>query len=318
MTTAAKTTRIAGIWAAIPTPFDPDGAIDEAGVRRNVRHFADGLGLDGVFCNGLMGEIWALELHERRRLAEIIRDEAGDRLKVSVVTSHHAHGETLALTRHAAAIGCDTAVLLAPAVGPRDEETVFRHLAAVAEAAPIDIVLFHRAGTDQALSPALLARLAVLPNVVAVKSTASPDVNARLREALGGRLVVCDPHEEFLLGHLLAGAEPVLYADPEPYLYQAPGDRPIADYLRAFGEGRIEACVAGFRGLRPLRRVYNRWIMDPLRRGRMPNAALKHWCELLGLAGGPVRPPLVPLAAADKAALAADLAAAQEARRVRS
>ena len=39
-------------------------------------------------------------------------------------------------------------------------------------------------------------------------------------------------------------------------------------------------------------------------------ASIKAWAGLVGMSGGPVRPPLVSLTAAERAALAADLAAA--------
>src|SRR5262249_61318051 len=38
-----------GIWAAALTPFAPNLALDEAGLRRNLRHWVDDLGIDGVF-----------------------------------------------------------------------------------------------------------------------------------------------------------------------------------------------------------------------------------------------------------------------------
>ena len=42
------------MWAAIHTPFTASLALDEEGLRRNVMRYV-GLGLKGVFCNGLMG-----------------------------------------------------------------------------------------------------------------------------------------------------------------------------------------------------------------------------------------------------------------------
>jgi hypothetical protein len=38
-------------------------------------------------------------------------------------------------------------------------------------------------------------------------------------------------------------------------------------------------------------------------------ASIKAWAGLVGMSGGPVRPPLISLAAGEQAALAADLAA---------
>ncbi|KIH82992.1 hypothetical protein UCMB321_3182 [Pseudomonas batumici] len=39
----------------------------------------------------------------------------------------------------------------------------------------------------------------------------------------------------------------------------------------------------------------------------MPNAALKHWCDLIGLVGGSVRPPIRPLSLSQKKELEEDL-----------
>lgn len=74
------------IWSAIPTPFLKSGQIDEEGIRKNVRYFID-LKLDGVFCNGLMGETWSLTVQERKRILEVLIDESKGKLGISVVIS---------------------------------------------------------------------------------------------------------------------------------------------------------------------------------------------------------------------------------------
>src|SRR5882672_6354123 len=66
-----------GIWAAALTPFRPDLSIDEAGFRRNLRHWVDDLGIDGVFVSGKQGEFFSMSLAERKRTFEIAVDEIG-------------------------------------------------------------------------------------------------------------------------------------------------------------------------------------------------------------------------------------------------
>jgi len=56
---AAKA-RFRGVWAAITTRFTPDDRLDEAGLRRNMQRYTNGLRVDGVFCTGSMGEFCAL------------------------------------------------------------------------------------------------------------------------------------------------------------------------------------------------------------------------------------------------------------------
>ncbi len=102
----------------------------------------------------------------------------------------------------------------------------------------------------------------------------------------------------------------VLYADPEPYLYQTPALTLIHGDFDDHHHGRLDAMLAGHARLEPLRRVYGRWIQIPLMLGQSINAALKHWCHRLGLAAGQVRRPLRALAANQRAEIDADLNAA--------
>ena len=45
-------THMTGIWAAALVPFAEDSSIDETGLRANLRHWIDELGIDGVFIAG--------------------------------------------------------------------------------------------------------------------------------------------------------------------------------------------------------------------------------------------------------------------------
>ncbi|MCA3076789.1 MAG: hypothetical protein INH03_19700, partial [Rhodocyclaceae bacterium] len=57
-----------------------------------------------------------------------------------------------------------------------------------------------------------------------------------------------------------------------------------------------------------LRAVHERWIREPwLKHHLMPIAQIKAWCDMIGMVGGAVRPPLLPLPAADFDAMRADL-----------
>ena len=66
-----------GIWAAALMPFAEDLAIDEKGFRRNLRHWVDDLGIDGVFIAGKQSEFFSMSIAERKRSMEIVVDEIG-------------------------------------------------------------------------------------------------------------------------------------------------------------------------------------------------------------------------------------------------
>ena len=298
-----------GIWAAVPTPFRPDGSLDPAGAASNVRHYRDALGLTGVFCNGLIGEGWSLSLDERKRVLEAITAAANGALRVGVVTTHHSLGETVELSRHAAGSGADHIVLGRPP-GPFTQEDLYGYVSLVAEAAACPVVLFDTAAQSGGFAPDTIVRLANAGIIAGVKCARGAEDAADLMHLCPDRIVVSDPYESNWLAHLLRFDLRTLYADPEPYLFQARDSRPIGDYFAAFCRRDLNSAQAIYTSLEPLRRVYGKWIMGPLRRGLAPNAALKYWCEAIGLAAGPVRAPLAQLAADQRAALAADLAAA--------
>ena len=48
-------------------------------------------------------------------------------------------------------------------------------------------------------------------------------------------------------------------------------------------------------------------VVEPWRKGRMSMGAMKAWMELIGMAGGPVRPPVLPFDETERGALKADL-----------
>ncbi|MHA6259108.1 dihydrodipicolinate synthase family protein [Sporosarcina sp. CAU 1771] len=295
------------IWAAIHTPFLASGSIDSEGIRHNIRSYI-ATGLDGVFCNGLMGEVWALDLNERKVVLETIIDEAKDRLGVSVVVTASSIDETIELGKHAKKIGATHAVLTIPPMGPRSNEQLFSYFEYIHDQLDMPLVIFNAATISGSLiNPEMFAKLCELPNLKILKTTASEEENLGLRSAKRNGVLVSDPLEEHFLLNMKAHAQSILFADPEPYLYQDASHRPIDAYVSLMENGQVERAQQKFELLSVQREVYNKWIMDPLKRNHMPNAALKYWSEMKGLAGGVVRAPLVPLSEEEQKELHADL-----------
>src|SRR6266511_5001023 len=99
---------------AIPTPFTPDGAsVDEAALRRVVRHVVDG-GVHGIMTTGGTGEFPHLSREERRLVTEVVVAEAAGAVKIFAGTSACSTWEAIELTRDAAAAGADAAILVPP------------------------------------------------------------------------------------------------------------------------------------------------------------------------------------------------------------
>lgn len=296
-----------GIWAAIHTPFRADGSLDVEGIRQNAEIYAQSLALRGVFFSGLMGEYWSLTAAERRLFIDTLAAAAGGRFGLAPNCTHHSITETIDLMRHAKAAGCQYATLMNPPVGPRTDEALLEYFGTVCSAVDIEVMLFNTPAGGYLLSPPLLERLCDLPSVKGIKAAGDDRDRIEVRRACGAKVVVSDPMESHWLDNLALHRQTLLFADPEPYLYQSADRRPIADYFELFLRGDMNACRAAYARLAPLREVYDRWIMGPLRSGQPPSAALKVWAAEMGLAAGPTRAPVRPLSAEAHAALLKDL-----------
>lgn len=298
-----------GIWAAIATPFRADGSLDLDGIAANVRHYREALFLDGVFCHGIMGEGWSLTLDERKAALEALIDGGGEPrgLPVGVVVTHHALAETLTLAHHAGQAGAHHIVLMRPRGPYRDAELTACAEAAV-EAAGLPLVLFESPAPGMSFGPTVIEALAERGLVLGIKATGGAKAVSTLRAMVGDSCTVCDPHEDQWLRDLLSDPSLPLYADPEPYLYQTADWQPVRGYRKALAGEDAQAALETWRKLEPWRRVYQHWIIGPLDRGHSPAAALKHWMQHLGLAGGPVRAPLLPLSPDEARTFDADLA----------
>jgi 4-hydroxy-tetrahydrodipicolinate synthase len=103
-----------GIWAAALMPYAEDLSIDEKGFRRNLRHWVDDLGIDGVFVAGKQSEFFSMSVSERKRSFEITVDEIGKTAGVIASCSDQNMDVVIELARHAEAVGAPYVVVHAP------------------------------------------------------------------------------------------------------------------------------------------------------------------------------------------------------------
>jgi 4-hydroxy-tetrahydrodipicolinate synthase len=305
---AAARAQFRGLWAAITTPFTPDGELDEPGLRRNLRYFTDRLQVDGIFCTGNMAEFWALTTAERRRSVEIVVEEARGKCLVIAQTAHHAAHETVELTRHAQEAGADYVALINPYYPTMDEDAVHEWFAFVAARVDIGIWMFDSEYAQFSLSPALIARIAQLTNVCGIKIGGSLDHYAAVERLCGDQIVLSHPSEAAWLSLMRDHGQRSYMSSATPFLFQTATDRRLREYTELALAGRFAEAEPIARTLEPIRQLHQRWIGSPWRERRViPIAYVKLWSELLGLAAGPVRLPLRQVTDAERAALRADL-----------
>lgn len=196
-----------GSIPALVTPFR-DEAFDEAAHRALVEwQIAEGS--HGLVPCGTTGESATLTPGEHRRAIEICVEIAGGRVPVIAGCGSNATAHAIGLTRAAKEAGADAALHVPPYYNRPNQEGIYAHLSAIAEAVDIPIVLYNvpsRTITDIAVET--MARLAKLPNVVAVKD-ASGNV-ARVtaqRLACGEEFVQLSGNDDMALGFMAMGGK---------------------------------------------------------------------------------------------------------------
>lgn len=173
MTTKGE--QFAGLTVALITPFR-DGGVDVAGLQRLVDWHIE-QGTDCLAPVGTTGESPTLDHEEHERVIATVAERAAGRIKVMPGTGSNSTREAIRLTRFAKKAGADGALMVGPYYNKPTQEGYFRHFATVAEAADIPIVLYNIPGrTGSNIAPETMARLAKIPNIVAVKeATGSMD-----------------------------------------------------------------------------------------------------------------------------------------------
>lgn len=301
--------RFVGLWAAITTPFDSAGGVDLDALRRDLDHLTDGLQIGGVFCGGVMGEFWSLGGAERHRLIEVVADETRGKCPVIAHTGHHSAVQTIELTQQAQKAGADFAVVINPYYPPASDEGLYQWFEQVCRNVDIGIWLFDTAFSGVALSLELIERLAAIENVCGIKVGRDHARYLAVLGRVGDQILVCEPNEGTWLENIREHGQRVFMSSAAPYLYQTPAWRPMLEYTGLALGGDFAGAAQVAETLDPVRAVAAKWLHGKERRVDAL-ASIKAWAGLIGMSGGPVRPPLLSHTEAEQAELAADLAAA--------
>jgi 4-hydroxy-2-oxoglutarate aldolase len=249
---------------------------------------------------GSNGESVLLDDDERLRMIEAARSGLADGRLLIAGTGRPSTEATIRLTRQAAAAGADFALILPPFYyrGQMTDDVLETHYRAVADASAIPIIVYNMpACTGIDLSAELIVRLAQSANVIGLKDSGGDVAKlGQIHAELGGRFRILAGSAGFLLPALSVGAVGGVLA----LANIAP--RQCVEILRFAASGNIHgATELQVRMVRPNTAVTRRWGVP----------GLKAAMEMLGLRGGPVRPPLLPLAEGERCELHSILIEAQ-------
>lgn len=162
-------TRFTGVGTALITPFTTTGAVDEAAVRRLARRQID-LGTHFLVPCGTTGEVPTLTPAERRRIVEIVVDEAGGTTPVLAGAGGYDTHEVAHAAKEMQAAGADGLLSVTPYYNRPTPEGLFAHYSVIADATPLPIIVYNVPGrTGCNVDAPTLAHLATIPTIIGVK-----------------------------------------------------------------------------------------------------------------------------------------------------
>jgi len=153
------------------TPFTEKSEIDEKGLRDDVDFWIEA-GVHGLAPCGSNGEAVYMSPQERRRVIEIVLDQANGRVPVIAGTGAPGTREAIAQTKEAKNLGVDAVLVVTPYFLSPNQDEILSYYRDISEAVDIPIVLYNVPKfTAVNMEPWVVASLAELDNVVGVKDS---------------------------------------------------------------------------------------------------------------------------------------------------
>ena len=293
---AARSERIpfGRMLTAMITPMTAEGAVDYDGAARLAEYLVTEMRNDGLVISGTTGESPTTSDAEKARLLRAVLDAVGDRATIvaGVGTNDTAH--TCELARQAEEAGAHGLLVVTPYYNKPPQHGLVAHFTAVADATGLPVLVYDIPGrTGTAIATETLVQLSAHPRIVAVKD-AKGDFGASSAVMAATDLAFYSGDDMLNLPWLSVGA--VGFVSVHGHVV---GDR-LHEMIDAYVAGDVDTALAVHRELLP---VYTG--MTRMQGTVSTKAAL----AMLGLPGGPVRPPLADATTAEAERLRTDLVA---------
>lgn len=197
----------AGSMVALVTPMSMDGAIDYKSLEDLIEfHIAEGT--DALVVAGTTGELASLETGELKRLlSEAVRVARG-RVPVIGGTGHASTRKALVLTRLAAELGVDAALVMVPPYVKPTQHGLEAHYLNIADGADVPIILYNvPSRTVCDMLPQTVARLSTHPGIIGIKeATGDIDRVTQILDQADDGFAVWSGDDMSAAGAMLAGA----------------------------------------------------------------------------------------------------------------
>ena len=167
-----------GIIPPIITPLTDDGEVNYPVLRQMVNHLIDN-GVHGLFPLGTTGEFYAFDDDTYRKILETVKDETRGRVPVYGGANHITTRGVIRLVKICEEVGVDAVSVLTPMFVSQTQDELYAYYKEIAESTSLPIILYNnKPKTNVTITPATVAKLAEIDNIVAVKDSTGDMTNA--------------------------------------------------------------------------------------------------------------------------------------------
>nr|B8HYL7.1 RecName: Full=4-hydroxy-tetrahydrodipicolinate synthase; Short=HTPA synthase [Cyanothece sp. PCC 7425] len=241
-------TNFGRVITAMVTPFTPEGEVNYSVAEQLAGHLVEH-GSEGLVICGTTGESPTLSWDEEFQLFRTVQQAVAGKAKIIAGTGSNSTHEAIAASQKAAQLGLDGALLVVPYYNKPPQEGLYQHFRAIAQAVPeFPLMLYNIPGrTGQNLLPETIARLAELPNIVAIKeASGNLDQASQIRQLTPTEFAIYSGDDSLTLPLLAVGGVGVVSVASHLV-----GDQ-LQQMIRAFTAGQVDVAQTIHTQLLPL------------------------------------------------------------------
>ncbi|MCC6579499.1 MAG: dihydrodipicolinate synthase family protein [Phycisphaeraceae bacterium] len=162
--------KLQGIFTPHMVPLDVQGRIDEDELRRYVQWLID-RGVHGLYPNGSTGEFTRFSPQERRRIVQIVCQQAGGQVPVLAGAAEANIEQTLEACRAYADYGARAVAIVSPFYYKLSPESVYAYFRQIGQQSPIDVTLYNIPMFASPIDVPTITRLAEFDRIIGIKDS---------------------------------------------------------------------------------------------------------------------------------------------------
>lgn len=227
--------KFSGSYVALVTPFHEDGSVNFEKLRELAAwHVAEGT--DGIVALGTTGESSTMSHEEDDEVVRCVLKTVDGRIPVICGAGSNSTQTQLEKSKKYHDMGADGLLLITPYYNKANDEGMYRHFATVADSIDTPIILYNVPGrTGCSISPSVVARLSMHPNIAGIKeASGNMSYATRIAHLIGDDFCMFSGNDDIILPMMSLGACGVIsvFANICP--------KQCHDLVAAFGAGDIK------------------------------------------------------------------------------